>query len=318
MAPEYTEKLFRRLADANSDVELHYEIRPNFSRTQLGRMRKGGLTSVQPGVESLSTNILKSMRKMTTGMRNVELIKWCTYHDISCMYNILMRFPGETVEDYRMQSELVPKIVHLQPPWGIVKARADRGSPMYTDPASQSIRRLTPAVCYQYLFPSTFNLELVSYYFDHEMDNVVDEEHYDDLLEAVAKWQASWNDQRHPYLRYRKALSSITIEDGRRRKRRKYSYAAGPALLYEYCADARTVRDIATAMGSESWVDKALQDFVAKDLILFLDGRYLSLALPVNPNFEMQLGPQPSAEPQPSGVEGFVPAAQLAATKVNT
>jgi hypothetical protein len=227
------------------------------------------------------------------------------------MYNILMRFPGETVEDYRMQAELAPKIVHLQPPWGIVKARADRGSPMYTDPASQSIRRLKPAVCYNYLFPKKFNLERVSYYFDHEMDNVVDEEHYDDLLEAVAKWQASWTERGHPYLRYRKALTSITIEDGRRRKQRKYQYADGPALLYEYCADARTPRDIAAAMGTEPWVQQALDDFIAKDLILFLDGRYLSLALPANPNFEMSVGPQAAALPQQRPSDGFVPAIEL-------
>ncbi|MEA3159140.1 MAG: hypothetical protein QOD95_688, partial [Gammaproteobacteria bacterium] len=311
MAPEYTEKLFRRLAEANTDVELHYEIRPNLSRTQLGRMRKGGLTSVQPGVESLSTNILKSMRKMTTGMRNVELIKWCTYYDISCMYNILMRFPGETVEDYRMQAELVPKILHLQPPWGIVKARADRGSPMYTEPESQSIRTLKPAACYDYIFPKQFNLERVSYYFDHEMDNVVDEEHYDDLLENVGKWQESWSGNSHPFLRYRKALTSITIEDGRRRKQRKYAYADRPATLYEYCADARTPRDIVTAIGTEPWVQQALDDFVAQDLMLFLDGRYLSLALPANPNFEMTLGPQAGAVSQPRPVEGLVPLIEL-------
>jgi len=313
MAPEYTDKLFRRLAEANTDLEIHYEIRPNLSRTQLGRMRKGGLYSVQPGVESLATNVLKSMRKMTTGMRNVELIKWCTYYGISCMYNILMRFPGETEEDYRMQAALVPKIAHLQPPWGIVKARADRGSPMFTEPETQSIRRLKPALCYDYIFPKRFNLERVSYYFDHEMDNVVDEEHYDDLLEGVAKWQQSWTDEGHPFLRYRKAFSSIVIEDGRRRKWRTYSYSDGAAALYEYCADARTPRDIATAMGSDLWVQQALDDFVAKDLMLSMDGRYLSLALPHNSNFELQLGPQRANVPQ-SAPENFVLAIDLAPT----
>ena len=296
MAPEYTDKLFRRLSEANTDLEIHYEIRPNLSRTQLGRMRKGGLNSVQPGVESLSTNVLKSMRKMTTGMRNVELIKWCTYYGIGCMYNILMRFPGETEEDYRTQAELVPKIAHLQPPWGIVKARADRGSPMFTEPETQSVRRLKPAACYQYIFPERFNLDRVSYYFDHEMDNVVDEEHYDDLLEGVAKWQASWEDTTHPILRYRKAFSNIVIEDGRRGKWRTHKYEGGAAALYEYCADARTPRDIATNIGTDSWVQGALDDFVAKDLMLHMDGRYLSLALPNNPNFELPQSPKP-AEP---------------------
>jgi ribosomal peptide maturation radical SAM protein 1 len=298
MAPEYADKLFRRLAEANTDLEIHYEIRPNLSRTQLGRMRKGGLTSVQPGVESFATNVLKSMRKMTTGMRNVELIKWCTFHDITCSYNILMRFPGETEEDYRMQAELVPKILHLQPPWGIVKARADRGSPMYFDPESQSVRRLTPARCYHYIFPRRFDLSRISYYFDHEMDNVVDEEHYDELLDRVAAWQASWTDSGHPVLQYRKAFSSIVIEDRRRRRARTWSYADEIAELYEYCADARTRRDIETAFGAGAWIAGALDDFIAKDLMLFLDDRYLSLALPVNRNFELpQRSPYAAASP---------------------
>ena len=293
MAPEYTEKLFRRLAEANTDLELHYEIRPNLSRTQLARLRKGGLNSVQPGVESLATNVLKSMRKMTTGMRNIELIKWCTYYGINCMYNILMRFPGETEEDYRLQAELVPRILHLQPPWGIVKARADRGSPMYEEPETQSVRRLRPALCYRHLFPQRFNLNKISYYFDHDMSNVVDEEHYADLLDRVAQWQGSWTDNGHPTLSYRKAISNILIEDGRRRKTRTYSYAGGAAALYEYCADARTPRDIAAAMGTQAWVQEALDDFVRKDLMVFLDGRYLSLALPQNPNFDLPVGPSP-------------------------
>ncbi len=291
MAPEYSDKVFRRLAEANTDLEIHYEIRPNFSRMQLGRMRKGGLCSVQPGVESFSTNVLKCMRKMTTGMRNVELIKWCTYHDINCMYNILMRFPGETEEDYRMQAELVPKILHLQAPWGIVKARADRGSPMFTEPESQSIRRLKPAACYDYVFPTRFDLNRVSYYFDHEIENVVDEEHYDDLIEGVTRWQSRWADKTRPFLHYRKAFSSIVIEDGRRRKLRAHSYADGPAALYEYCADARTPRDIGSAFAGAAWVQPALDEFVSNDLMLHMDGRYLSLALPQNRNFELATDP---------------------------
>ena len=109
------------------------------------------------------------------------------------------------------------------------------------DPAPQTGRLLRLS------FPKKFNLERVSYYFDHEMNNIVDEEHHDNLLENVGKWQESWSGHGRPFLRYRKALTSITIADGRRRKQRKYSYADGPAAFYEYCADARPPRDIAKA-----------------------------------------------------------------------
>jgi ribosomal peptide maturation radical SAM protein 1 len=290
MAPEYTEKLFGKLTAANSDIQIHYEIRPNFSRAQLGRMKRGGLYSVQPGVESFSTNILKIMRKLSTGMRNLELVKWCTYYGINNLYNILVRFPGETAADYRLQSEMVVKVPHFQPPYAIVKARADRGSPMYSDPQSQSIFRMTPAACYRYIFPEgKFDLTRVSYYFEHEMNDTVQDEEYDELFSRVAFWQDLWADGARPYMRYRKAWSTIVIEDGRKMRVREWQYSDDRAKLYEYCADARTMKEIGICFGQEDWVREALEEFLKQDLMLFLDNRYLSLALPENPNFEPPL-----------------------------
>ena len=292
MAPEYTEKLFGKLAGANSDIKLHYEIRPNFSRLQLARLRRGGLFSVQPGVESLSTNILKVMRKLSTGMRNVELIKWCTFYGINNLYNILCRFPGETEADYALQCEVVAKIPHFQPPYAIVKARADRGSPMYTDSASQSISELIPASCYNYILPKgKFNHERISYYFDHKMSNTVDDSVYAELFQRVEAWQGTWKRSKRPYLRYKKSWATLRIFDGRTEDERIYNVADEPAALYEYCADARTPRDIAAKFGSEPWVQSTLDEFVRKDLVLHLDGRYLSLALPENQYFDLATPP---------------------------
>lgn len=284
LAPEYADKLFGRLAEANTDIRIHYEIRPSISRAQLREMRKGGLFSVQPGVESLSTNILKIMRKHTTGLRNLELIKWCTYYGIHNFYNILVRFPGETVEDYQLQCEVISKITHLQPPYAIVKARADRGSPMFFDPESQAISRLRPAACYEYIFPKgRFNLERVSYYFDHDMQNTVADEDYDDIFSLVGYWQRTWKQPHLPYLRYRKSWATIVIDDGRKRPARAFTFNDGAAALYEYCADARSRDDIATRFNNEGWIEDSLNEFLDKDLMVFLDGRYLALALPENP-----------------------------------
>ncbi|HJT52686.1 MAG TPA: RiPP maturation radical SAM C-methyltransferase [Candidatus Angelobacter sp.] len=305
MAPEYVEKLFGRLAAANSDLCIHYEIRPNFSRSQLGRLRRSGMFSVQPGIESLSTNILKIMRKHSTGMRNVELIKWCTYYGINALYNILCRFPGETEEDYRLQCEIASKITHLQPPYAIVKARADRGSPMYTEPETQSISGLVPARCYQYIFPKSFDLRRISYYFDHQMANTVDDNVYEELFGRVGAWQEGWNSANRPFLKYRKAWHNIAIFDGRQPEVLSYSYHDDAAALYEYCGEARTPRDISANFGNDAWIQDALKDFVSKDLMLALDGRYLSLALPENRYFDLtdrperqskHVAPEPSAE----------------------
>ena len=297
MAPEYVEKLFGKLAAANSDICIHYEIRPNFSRKQLAKLRRSGLFSVQPGIESLSTNILKIMRKHSTGMRNVELIKWCTYYGINALYNILCRFPGETEDDYRTQSEVAARIVHFQPPYAIVKARADRGSPMYTQPDSQSVSDLVPAKCYQYIFPESFDLRRISYYFDHQMGDTVNDDVYEELFGRVGAWQALWKQPKHPYLKYRKSLATVTIFDGRQRQEQVFTYRELPADLYEFCAEARTPRDITAKFGNAPWIEDALKDFVSKDVMLHLDGRYLSLALPENPYFDIKDMPEQQAVP---------------------
>lgn len=286
MAPEYIDKLFGRLADANTDIRIHYEIRPSLTRANLKKMRMGGLFSVQPGVENFSTHVLKLMKKHTTGMRNLELIKWCTYYGINNLYNILVRFPGETLEDYQLHCDIIPKIHHWQAPWAIAKARADRGSPMYTDPASQSIQKLVPSPCYDFLFPKDrFNLPRVSYYFEHEMGDTLADEQYDEIFHAVDVWQERWRQRPRPFLRYRKSWTTIIIDDGRRQPQRAFTYSDSPATLYEYCADARSRREIDAHFDGAAWVEDALGEFVARDLMVHLDGRYLSLALPENPYF---------------------------------
>jgi len=284
IAPEYIDQLFNQLSGANTDIRIHYEVRPSLSRTQLKQMRKGGLFSIQPGVESFSTHILKLMRKHTTGVRNLELIKWSTYYGINNLYNILLRFPGETLEDYRAQCEVIAKIHHLQAPWAVAKARADRGSPMYSEPETQSVTRLVPSPCYDYLFPKDrFNLNRVSYYFEHEMGDTLADNEYEEIFEAVDVWQHRWQQRPRPYLRYRKAWAMIHIEDGRNGSPRSTTYSDLYANLYEYCADAHSRKEISAKFDDALWVDAALEEFVEKDLMVHLDNRYLSLALPENP-----------------------------------
>jgi ribosomal peptide maturation radical SAM protein 1 len=283
MAPEYTEKLFGRLAETKSDIRLHYEIRPHFKREQLARMRSGGLVSVQPGIESFSTHVLKLMKKHSTGMRNLELMKWCTYYGINNLYNILVGFAGETPTDYHQQCEVIGKIPHLQPPYAIAKARADRGSPMFTEPDKHGVGHLRPSDCYRYIFPrDRFDLNKISYYFDHDGPGMLPEHEYDDIFRAVDDWQQRWRNGHRPKLQYRKSCASIFIEDARIPQARQFEYSDGHAALYEFCMDARTDHAISAEFDDGDWLAPALAEFRAHDLMLRLDDQYLSLALPSN------------------------------------
>lgn len=284
LAPEYVEGLFGRLAEARSDMHIHYEIRPSVNRTQLKKMRLGGLYSVQPGVESFSTHVLTLMKKHTTGMRNVELLKWCAYYRINNLYNLLWGFAGETAEDYSLQVRLIPLLRHLQPPYAVAQARPDRGSPMHTNPERLSIVKLRHSACYRYLYPNDrFRLDRVSYFFEHETKDLAPTVVYDALHTAVYEWQQSWQGDERPSLRYRKSWNSLVIEDLRNGRPRMLTFEAREARLLEICADAKKLREIKEVLEDDgNWVEAALDRLQQDGIILALDDRYLTLALPEN------------------------------------
>jgi hypothetical protein len=227
---------------------------------------------------------LKLMKKHSTGIRNLELMKWCTYYDINNLYNILFGFAGETADDYSQQCEVIAKIPHLQPPYAIAKARADRGSPMFTAPDRHGIGRLRPADCYRYIFPrGRFDLDKISYYFDHDGPGLLPDHEYDAIYRLVGTWQERWHNGERPTLLYRKSCASIFIDDRRTSEARHFEYSDGAAALYEFCMDAKTDEAIATQFGRADWLEPALADFRDGDLMVQMDGHHLSLALPKNP-----------------------------------
>jgi ribosomal peptide maturation radical SAM protein 1 len=285
MSNDYIEHLFGKLADNHSDIKLHYEVRPHFSRKQLGRMKRGGLFSVQPGIESYSTHSLKLMNKLLTGIRNVEFTKWCTYYGITNLYNILHGFPGETVEDVEIQCRLFDKILHLQPPYCASRARPERGSPMYRDLEGYSISEMTPLYCYHHIYPSDqFDLDKVSHYFQHEIGNVLTIEELRPLYLKIRDWRQSWHGKNRCILKYKKSWEAVHIFDTRFGDLRRYIYKDREMLLFDFLQETKTFKAIMKEFDNDiEWIQKILSDFMDKDLVLFMDNRYLNLVLPDNP-----------------------------------
>ncbi|MGH3624373.1 MAG: RiPP maturation radical SAM C-methyltransferase, partial [Sciscionella sp.] len=286
LAPAYVSRLFGRLAEAHSDLRLHYEIRPKLNREQLRLVRRGGLVSVQPGIESFSTNVLTLMRKNVTGMSNLELLKWTTYYGIDNSYNILYGFPGESEQDYQWQANVLRRIPHLQPPYAMARARPDRGSPMFEQPDEHSVRSLRPSACYRHIYPPEYNLNRVSYFFEHDLDGALPPHGYQECLNLVADWKQQWSARERPYLRYVKTWESVSIHDGRTGSHHGYRFDDQEAALYELCADARTTAELRTELDCDTtWLGKTLDRFIDHDLMISLDDKYLSLALPENPYY---------------------------------
>ncbi len=74
--------------------EIFYETKANLKRPQLELLAKAGVTYIQPGLESLSDELLALMDKGTTALQNLQTLKWSRELGINVTWLMLFAFPG--------------------------------------------------------------------------------------------------------------------------------------------------------------------------------------------------------------------------------
>ena len=108
--------LFPELAEHRLPVRIFYEVKANLSPEQLRLLADAGIAWVQPGIESLSSHVLRLMAKGVTALQNVQFLKSCLRHGVQPVWNFINGIPGEREEDYQEMLSLIEKIHHLPPP----------------------------------------------------------------------------------------------------------------------------------------------------------------------------------------------------------
>ncbi len=285
MPPSYYEGFLPELAEANPGVEFFYEVRPDLSKREIAALARARITRVQAGVESLDTHILKLMRKGTTGLANIELLRWCQMAGITVDWNLLFGFPGERREDYQRNLDLARVLTHLRPPSSIGKVRLDRFSANFEQAAEIGFTRVRPWSLFRYVYP--FSEEILAdlvYYFDHEDEVEVDTGGtFEQLREHVQRWQ-----RRQDKLYCEESSAGrLVIRDTRPVARSPEVHLNGiESAIYGHCDSRRRVADVMEWLRESCGMEVAseavaaiLDDFVSRDLMVEEGGRYLSLAI---------------------------------------
>ncbi|GAA1649588.1 RiPP maturation radical SAM C-methyltransferase [Actinoplanes couchii] len=182
-----------RVRERVPGLRIYYQMKSNFSRALLDRLVAGGVTMVQPGIESFDDSILRLMRKGATGLSQVRAIKLTTEAGVEAIYGILHGTVGETADNLRDQTELLPALHHLQPPSYYSPISLDRFSP-YAEESERFGIELLPSEYSELLYPDpdvdrmgiTGVFQTRRQVTDPELEAAVDE-----LGRAVVDWQQS-------------------------------------------------------------------------------------------------------------------------------
>ncbi|MCO5973215.1 RiPP maturation radical SAM C-methyltransferase [Actinoallomurus soli] len=287
----YLSSFCAELAERRWDLNLFFEVKANLTREQLAVMRRAGVRRIQPGIESLSTHVLGLMRKGSSKLINIRLLKWARYHGISTEWHILRGFPGETDQDYAEQAELVPLLYHLQPPTGQLGIWLERFSPYFTD-RSFAISGVRPQASYAYVYPPELDHSRIAYFFDFEASDVASADSHELLTSAALEWKRRWASGDRPVLFYERLPGRLKILDTRSGRPRKAVLHGWQAEAYEACGDtARAGKRVHQSLLDGGFdlslgeVAAFLDDCCRLGVMVSEDDKYLSLALPGNPGW---------------------------------
>jgi ribosomal peptide maturation radical SAM protein 1 len=284
----YLTELLPAIVQSGADYEIFYEAKANLTRSQLRLLAQAGVTHLQPGLESLSSNVLRLMDKGVRAAQNVNLLRWAQYYGIEVGWNILWGFPGETARDPAEQAAAVPHLTHLRPPSSAGRIWLERFSPLYTRPERFGLRQRTPERSYRHVYPEGIDLDRIAYFFDYELDDALPDSAYEPLGQAVADWSAAWERDHPPTLTYWSAPGYLQIYDTRRPGQEgTYTFQDTLAAIYLACGDrpttASAVRDKLDLDLPVGAVEDVFAEFQQRGLMFRDDSLALALALPAVP-----------------------------------
>ena len=292
---KYIDGLFGKFARAHLDLDVFMETKSNLTKRQIQTLAQGGVKCMQPGIESLSMAQLKEMDKGVSPLQNIQCLKWSRYYQIDISWNILVGFPQETDEDYRRQIDIIPSLLHLQPPESTGKLWLERFSPYFMRPEDYGIRITGPDPAYGYVYDERkVDLNKIAYDFEYETAWKVNHELYEELVRQVNEWRARYFSENRPFLFYAKALSYVTVYDGRFENPISERFDQPAAFIIEFCNEMpRTFEQIRKAVQAEPFQKTFDEISPLKDIVTSLTKkrilheekeRYFTLALPVNPH----------------------------------
>lgn len=284
MPNSYFRTLLPRMGEEIPGLNMHFEIKANLNLEKVTALHQAGVHKIQPGIEALSSSLLKRMQKGVTAAKNIDMLRFCRMYDMDVRWNLLCHFPGDNFEDYEQTLALVPLLTHLAPPTGIFPLSVDRFSPYYFEPELFDVTNIRPASMYAKFLPEYADVEKIAYHF--EADYEADSRDSPELIEAISAELNQWIERWDGEVAARPQLFVQSISDDRFLlvDTRRLAGLDEMEIISRSQAEAALMLTSSTPNEEKEW---ALNRKLAFDL----EGRAISLAA-CSPQFMLELQAQ--------------------------
>lgn len=279
-----SDRFFNRMAKVEVDYRFFAEIRAITDMNRMKQYRLGGLSSIQVGIEALSSSLLKRLGKGTTAIENIAVMRNSSESGITLDGNLIIEFPGSTKEEV---DETLNALDYVLPYHPLISASffLGYGSPVHCQPKTHGIQAVTHHPNNKKLFPWHILKDMELLIRGYRGDRKAQRALWRPVIEKLKTWHSFHitrdNTDIAP-LSYRDGDSFCIIRqelpDG---KVLQHRLKGASRSIYLYCTAIRTLEEIADTFNRIPAVKirEFLDDLAKKHLVFCEMNRYLSLAI---------------------------------------
>ena len=269
-------------------LNIFYETKSNLSETDVRAFVRAGVRRIQPGIEGLSTALLRLMDKGVHGYQNVQLLRWCAIYGVEPIWFLLYRFANEPIAAYEETVAIIPWLVHLPPPRSPNAVAIDRFSPYFSRRDAFGFKNVRPQQTARIYYRGLSAEELfnVSYHFESDLPQGNDLSYEDALFRAVGEWHLRYASGAYFYQFQGDEVTLLL--DTRGEERRAFLLGGTAHRLHLFLREAHTRARIAQQIaGSHTWMD--VLSISVQDIVLHRVAAALDAAVIDGPNRDEQL-----------------------------
>ena len=283
LPPRESERFFARLADGDIDYRFFAEIRAGCAE-RLGSWRRGGLDTVQVGIEALSSGLLARMDKGVRVIDNVAVMRAALACGIRLEANLIVEFPGSTSAEVAETLDALEYMLPFAPLTPAVFFLGS-GSPVAMQPECHGIACTTLHPKYKKLFPPTLLDSLELLVRGYRGDRLHQRRLWRGVTQRLAAWRTFHRQRtgnRLPPLCYRDGGSFLLIrQEQPDRPVLRHRLQGTSRAIYLFCDTIRTFAEIMARFEhlEEPPLRAFLQELCRKRLMFREEDRYLCLAV---------------------------------------
>lgn len=295
------ERLCGLLIAEGRDFDLFAEACPQgVTKDLLEKMYRAGFRRLQVGFESFSDPLLRKMVKDSKVIDNLKVLKWGKELGVKVAGNMIIGFPGETIEDLKKCLQVIRSCNHLVQYVTTADFNLNYGSNVYTSPKQYGVTikfgtdlenfskdEVARLMFGQDIFPwlrDNIKDEILQYFYPFKKENeeaattkqlsrlrrVIDE--------SLSKWQ-----MENPKLEFYDMKTYLQIRDERTHRVTKFfTMEANERDIFILCENVQTLESLHQALPhlTKEHIKEKLDLFMEHELVYGGEGEeYINLPI---------------------------------------